>query len=151
MPVPPCSRLVSSLFSCSLLTGSDFLETLPLLFPTIPVMPAPCLPLRAALPVVDGTEVFLSLIELPIREDLLELIRLLGPPTCGFVVLRTLGLLVVIELPIRELLLELIRLPGIPGGDFRVVPVVDFLVPIILPIREDLSELIRLPELPACG
>jgi hypothetical protein len=51
----------------------------------------------------------LVLIELPMREDLLELIRLLELPTCGWV-LRTLGLLVLIELPIRELLLELIRL-----------------------------------------
>ena len=141
-----CCRLIPSLFPGSLLTGSDFLETRLLLFPTIPVIPVPSLLLRASLPVVDGTEVFLSLIELPIREDLLELIRLLEPPTCGFVVLRTLGLLVVIELPIRELLLELIRLLELPtcGCVLRTLGV---LVLIELLIREDLLELIRLPEL----
>ena len=47
---------------------------------------------------------------LPMREDLLELTRLLELPACGCV-LRTLGVLVLIELPIREVVLELIRLP----------------------------------------
>jgi len=110
------------------------------------VIPAPSLLPRAALPVVEGTEVFLSLIELPIREDLLELIRLLEPPTCGFVVLRTLGLLVVIELPIREDLLELIRLLELPTCGW-VLRTLGLLVLIELPIRDDLLELIRLPEL----
>ncbi len=104
------SRLIPSLCSDSLLTGMDFLETLLLLFPTIPVIPAPCLLLRAGLPVVRGTEVFLSLTELPIRELLLEFIRLVELTADGLWVVRVVGFLVVIELPIRELLLELIRL-----------------------------------------
>ena len=142
-----CCRPIADISCGSLMTcpsrgpreSPAFPETRLLLSPAIPVIPAPSLLLRAALPVVGRTEVFLSLSKLPIREDMLELIRLLEPPTCGFVELRTLGLLVVIELPIRELLLELIRLPGLLGGDSRVVPAVDFLVLIILPIREDLS------------
>ena len=55
-----------------------------------------------------GTELFLSLIELPIREDLLELIRLLELPACGRVT-RELGVLVLMELPMRDDLPELIR------------------------------------------
>jgi hypothetical protein len=51
----------------------------------------------------------LVVIELPMREDLLELIRLLELPVCGRE-MRVLGILVVIELPMREDLLELIRL-----------------------------------------
>jgi len=106
--------------------------------------------LRTGLSVAEGTEVFLSLIELPIREDLLELILLLEPPTCGSVVLRTLGLLVVIELPIREDLSELIRLPELPTCGC-VLRTLGLLVLIELPIRDDLLELIRLLELPTCG
>jgi len=121
-----------------------------LLFPTIPVIPVPSLLLRAGLPVEVGTEVFLSLIELPIREDMLELIRLPELPACGFVVLRTLGFLVLIMLPIRELLLELIRfLELITCG--CVLRTLGLLVLIMLPIRELLLELIRFLELPACG
>jgi len=142
-------RLIPSLFSGSLLTGPDFLETRLLLFPTIPVIPVPSLLLRAGLPVVVGTEVFLSLIELPIREDLLELIRLLELLTCGRV-LRTLGFLVLIELPIRELLLELIRFLKLPACGC-VLRTLGVLVLIELPIRKLLLEFIRLAELPACG
>jgi len=139
-------RLIASLFSGSLLTGMDFLETLPLLLPTIPVIPVPSSLLRAGLPVVEGTEVLLSLIELPIREDLLELIRLAELPICGFGVVRTVAFLVLIMLPIRDDLLELIRLLELPtcGCVLRTLGV---LVLIELPIREDLLELIRLPEL----
>ena len=144
------SRLIPSLFSGSLLTGPDFLETRLLLFPTIPVTPVPSLPLRAGLPVVVGTEVFLSLTELPIREDLLELIRFVESPTCSFVVLRTLGFLVLIILPIRELLPELIRLLELLTCG-RVLRTLGFLVLIELPIRELLLELIRFLKLPACG
>ncbi len=142
-------RLIASLFPGSLLTGPDFLETRLLLFPTIPVIPVPGLPLRAGLPVIVGTEVFLSLTELPIREDLPELIRLLEPLTCGLV-LRILGFLVLIILPIREDLPELIRLLELLTCG-RVLRTLGFLVLIILPIRELLLELIRLAELPACG
>jgi len=146
-----CCRLIPSLFSGSLLTGMDFLETRLLLFPTIPVIPAPSLLLRAGLPVVEGTGVFLSLTELPIRELLLELIRLTELPTCGFCVVRIVGFLVLIMLPIREVLLELIRLAELPICGFGVVRTVAFLVLIILPIREVLPELIRLVELAADG
>ncbi len=140
-------RLIPSLCSDSLLTGMDFLETLLLLFPTIPVIPAPCLLLRPGLPVAEGTEVFLSLTELPIRERLLELIRLVELTADGLWVVRVVGFLVVIELPIRELLLELIRLLELPADGLWVVRVVGFLVVIELPIRELLLELIRLFEL----
>jgi hypothetical protein len=139
-------RLIASLFSGSLLTGMDFLETR-LLFPTIPVIPVPSLLLRAGLPVVEGTEVFLSLTELPIREDLPELIRLAELPICGFCVVRVVGLLVLIELPIREVLPELIRLLELPTCGFVVLRTLGVLVLIELPIREDLPELRRLPEL----
>ena len=145
------SRLIPSLCSGSLLTGMDFLETLLLLFPTIPVIPAPCLLLRAGLPVIEGTGVFLSLTELPIREILLELIRLAELPICGFGVVRTVVFLVLIILPIREVLPEFIRLAELPACGFGVVRTVAFLVLIILPIRDDLLELIRLLELPTCG
>ena len=144
-------RLIPSLCSDSLLTGMDFLETLLLLFPTIPAIPATCLLLRPGLPVVEGTEVFLSLTELPIRELLLELIRLAELTADGLWVVRVVGFLVVIELPIRELLLELIRLVELPADGLWVVRVVGFLVVIELPIRELLLELIRLAELPADG
>ena len=97
--------------------GSDFLETRLLLSPNIPVIRDSRLPLIAGLPAEVGTEVFLSLIELPIREDLSELIRLPELPACGCI-LRTLGSLVLIILPIRELLLELIRFPELPEGCF---------------------------------
>ncbi len=53
------------------------------------------------------------LIELPIRDDLLELIRLLELPAFGRVT-RGLGVLVLMELPIRDDLLELIRLLELP-------------------------------------
>ncbi|MBA7660727.1 hypothetical protein ES703_68733 [subsurface metagenome] len=150
-------RLIASLFSGSLLTRPSrgprespaFPETRLLLFPTIPVIPVPSLLLRAGLPVIVGTEVFLSLTELPIREDLLELIRLLELLTRGRV-LRTLGFLVLIILPIREDLLELIRLLELLTCG-RVLRTLGFLVLIILPIREDLPELIRLLELLTCG
>jgi len=133
-------RLIPSLFSGSLLTGMDFLETR-LLFPTIPVIPVPSLLLRAGLPVEVGTEVFLSLIELPIREDMLELIRLPELPACGCV-LRTLGLLVLIELPMREDLLELMRLPKLADVCFPApeLTVVGFLLPIVM------LEGLRVPE-----
>jgi hypothetical protein len=86
------------------------------------------------------------MIELPIREDLLELIRPLVLPVRDWV-LRELGVLVLmIELPMRDDLLELIRLLELPvrGCVLRVLGV---LVLIELPMREDLLELIRLPEL----
>ncbi len=150
-------RLIASLFSGSLLTcpsrgpreGPDFLETRLLLFPTIPVIPVPSVLLRAGLPVVVGTELLLSMIELPIREDLLEPIRLLKLPACGCV-LRTLGFLVLIILPIREDLPELIRLLELLTCG-RVLRTLGFLVLIILSVREDLSELIRLLKLLTCG
>jgi hypothetical protein len=50
------------------------------------------------------------LMELPMRDDLLELIRLLELPVCGRVI-RELGVLVLMELPIRDEPLELMRLP----------------------------------------
>jgi len=114
------------------------------------VIPVPSLLLRAALPVVVGTEVFLSLIELPIREDLLELIRLPELPACGCV-LRTLCLFVPIEPPIREDLSVLIRLVESPACGCVVLRTLGVLVLIILPISELLLELIRFPELPICG
>jgi len=144
------SRLIPSLCSGSLLTGPDFLETRQLLFSTVLVLPTLYLLLRAGLPVVVGTEVFLSLTELPIREDLPELIRLLELLTCGRV-LRTLGFLVLIILPIRELLLELIRLAELPACGFAVLRTLGVLVLIEPPIRELLLELIRLLKLPARG
>ena len=145
------SRLIPSLCSDSLLTGMDFLETLLLLFSTVLVLPTLYLLLRPGLPVEGRTEVFLSLTELPIRERLLELIRLIELPACGFGVVRTVGFLVLITLPIREVLLELIRLAELPACGFGVVRTVVFLVLIMLPIREVLPELIRLVELPADG
>ena len=141
------SRLIPSLRSGSLLTGMDFPETLLLLFSTVLVLPTLYLLLRAGLPVVVGTEVFLSLTELPIREVLPELIRLAELPICGFAVMRVVGLLVLIELPIREVLPELIRLAELPICGFCVVRVVGLLVLIELPMREVMLELIRLPEL----
>ncbi len=122
------------------------LETRPLLSPDILPLPVPSLLLRSALPVEVGTELFLSLIELPVRDDLLELIRLLGLPACGLVT-RKLGVLVLmIELPLRDDLLELIRLLELlPCG--RVIRELGVLVLMELPIRDDLLELIRLPEL----
>jgi len=147
-------RLIPSLCSGSLLTcpsrgpreSPDFLETRLLLFPTIPVIPVPNLLLRAGLPVVVGTEVFLSLTELPIREDLPELIRLPKLPAGDLCVLGTVVFLVLIILPIRELLLELIRLLELPacGCVLRTLGVLVLIEP---PIRE----LIRFLELPACG
>jgi len=113
------------------------------------VIPVPSLLLRAGLPVEGRTEVFLSLIKLPIREDLPELIRLPELPACGCV-LRTLGVLVLIELPIRELLLELIRFLELPICGC-VLPTLGVLVLIELPIRELLLELIRFLELLTCG
>ena len=53
--------------------------------------------------------------ELPIRDDLLELIRPLEPPACGLVT-SELGVLVVMGLPIRDDLLELIRPLELPDG-----------------------------------
>lgn len=121
------------------------LEIRPLLSPAVLSIPVPSLLLRSGLPVEVETEVFLSLIELPIRELLLELIRLLELPGCGRVT-RELGVLVLMELPIREDLLELIRLLELPvcGCVLRELGV---LVLIELPMRDDLLELIRLPEL----
>lgn len=129
----------------------DFLETLLLLFPTIPVIPVTSLLLRAGLPVIEGTGVFLSLTELPIREILLELIRLAELPICGFCIVRTVVFLVLIILPIREVLLEFIRLAELPICGFGVVRTVAFRVLIMLPIREVLPEFIRLVELAADG
>jgi len=144
------SRLIPSLFSGSLLTGDDFLETRLLLFPTIPVIPVPSLLLRAGLPVVVGTEVFLSLTELPIRELLPELIRLPELPAGDLCVLGTVVFLVLIILPIREDLPELIRLLELLTCG-RVLRILGVLVLIELPIRELLLEPIRLLKLPACG
>ena len=97
------------------------------------MIPVPSLLLRAGLPVEVGTEVFLSLIELPIREDLPELIRLPELPTCGCV-LRTLGILVLIMLPIREDMPELIRLPKLADVCFPApeLTAVGFLLPIVM-------------------
>ncbi len=145
------SRLIPSLCSDSLLTGMDFLETLLLLFSTVLVLPTLYLLLRPGLPVVRGTEVFLSLTKLPIRDLLLKLIRLVELPADGLWVVRVVGFLVVIELPIRELLLKLIRLAELPADGLWVVRAVGCLVVIELPIRELLLELIRLAELPADG
>ncbi len=142
------SRLIPSLCSGSLLTGMDFLETLLLLFPTIPVIPAPCLLLRAGLPVIEGTGVFLSLTELPIRELLLELIRLVELPADGLWVVRVVGCLVVIELPIRELLLELIRLLEL-ADDCLAVPeltAVGLLLLRELVLRSDVLRGVVLPD-----
>ncbi len=119
------SRLIPSLCSGSLLTGLAFPETLLLLFPTVLV--------------------------LPIREVLLEFIRLAELPIRGFGVVRTVGFLVLIMLPIRELLLKLIRLAELPADGFRVLRTVAFLVLVIPPIRELLLKLIRLAELPTRG
>ncbi|NQT01248.1 MAG: hypothetical protein HQ580_04435 [Planctomycetes bacterium] len=58
--------------------------------------------------------VLVLMIGLPVRDDLLELIRPLELPACGFV-LRALGVLVLIELPIRDDLLELMRLLELPA------------------------------------
>ena len=146
-------RLIPSLLSGSLITrpsrepleNPPSLETRPLLSPTVPLIPIPSLLLRSGLPVEVGTEVFLSLVELPEREDLLELIRLLELPSCGRVT-RALGSLVLILPPIREDMLELMRLPVLlPCG--RVTRGLGVLVLIELPMRDDLIE----PELPACG
>ncbi len=93
---------------------------------------------------IDG---FFVLIKLPIREVVLELIRLLGLVTGDFGVRGADSFLVLIRLPIREVLLELIRLLGLVTGDFGVRGTDSFLVLIRLPIREVLPELIRLPEL----
>jgi len=149
-----CCRLIAGLSSGSLLTcpsrgpreSSAFPETRLLLSPTIPVIPAPCLLLRAGLSVIEGTGVFLSLTELPIRKLLLELIRLPELPADGFCVLGTVDFLVLIILPIREDLLELIRLLELPACGC-VLRTLGVLVLIKLPIRELLLELIRLPEL----
>jgi len=83
----------------------------------------------------------------PIRELLLELMRLPELEERDFCVVGTLGLFVVIELPIRELLLELIRLLELPTCGFVVLRTLGVLVPIELPIRENQLELTRLPEL----
>jgi hypothetical protein len=87
--------------------------------------------------------------ELPIRDDLLELIRLLELPICDCV-LRVLGVRVLIELPIRVDQFELIRLLELPDRGC-VLRVLGVLVLIELPIRVDKPELIRLLELPVCG
>jgi hypothetical protein len=157
-----CCWLIASLSSGSLLTcpsrgpreSPAFPETRLLLFPTIPVIPAPCLLLRAGISVIDGTGVFLSLAELPISKLLLELIRLPELPADGFLVLGIVVFLVLIILPIRELLLELIleliRLLELPACGW-VLRTLGLLVLIELPIRKLLLELIRLLELPACG
>ena len=60
------------------------------------------------------------------RDDLLEL------PTCGRVVLRTLGVLILIELPMRDDLLELV--------DVR-LPVLELIVVGLLLLRELLDGL----------
>jgi len=153
-----CCRLIAGLSCGSSMTclsrgpreRSASPETRLLLSPAIPVIPAPCLPLRAALPEVEGTEVFLSLIELPIREDLSELIRLPGLPSGDFRAVPAVDFLVLIILPIREDLSELIRLPELPTCGC-VLRTLGLLVLIELPIRDDLLELIRLLELPTCG
>jgi hypothetical protein len=117
-----CSRLTPSLLSDSLAgrpsreprENPPPLESRPLLSPEILLLPVPSLLLRSVLPVEVGTELFLSLIELPMREDLLELIRLPELSPCGRVT-RELGVLVLmIELPLRDDLLELIRLLELP-------------------------------------
>ena len=150
-------RLIPSLLSGSLVgrppreprENPPSLETRPLLSPDTLLPPVPSLLLRSALPVEVGTELFLSLIELPVRDDLLELIRLFELPACGRIT-RELGVLVLMELPMRDDLLELIRLLELPACG-RVTRELGVLVLMELPIREDLLELIRLPELPACG
>ena len=147
-----CSRLIPSLLSDSLVGPSREprenpppLESWPLLSPEILLLPVPSLLLRSGLPVEVGTELFLSLIELPMRDDLLELIRLLELPVRGCV-LRVLGVLVLIELPIRDDLLELIPLLERPARGC-VLRVLGVLVLMELPMRDDLLELVRLPEL----
>ena len=55
----------------------------------------------------------LVLIELPMPEVLLRLIRLLGLLVDGFDAVEPDGLLVLIELPMPEVLLRLIRLLGL--------------------------------------
>ena len=152
-----CCRLIPSLLSESLVgrpsreprENPPTLELRLLLSPDIPFPPVPSLLLRSPLPVEVGTWLFLLLIELPIREDLLELIRELELPACGFV-LRVLGVFVLMELPIREDLLELIRELELPACGF-ILRVLGVFVLMELPIREDLLELIRELKLPACG
>ena len=151
-------RLTPSLLSDSLVTrpsrepreNPPSLESRPLLSPEILLLPVPSLLLRSGLPVEVGTELVLSLIELPIDEDLLELIRLPELPSCGRVT-RELGVLVLIELPMRDDLSELIRPLELPACGCCVLRELGVLVLMELPMRDDLSELIRALELPACG
>ena len=101
---------------------------------------------------VDGflavrTGGFLTLIELPIREVLLRLIRLAELAADGFAAVGTDGFLTLMELPTREVLLRLIRLAELAVDDFAAVETDGFLTLMGLAIREVLLWLIRLLEL----
>jgi|GEM_PF-3284751 len=97
------------------------------------------------------TGALLTLIELPIREVLLRLIRPAELDVEDFAAVETDGFLTLIELPIREVLLRLIRPAELAAGDFGAVETEGFLTLMELPIREVLLRLIRLAELAADG
>jgi hypothetical protein len=117
-----------------------------LLSPSPPLLLIPSLPVRSGLPVEVGTEVFLSLIELPEREGLSELIRLLVLPSSGRAT-RELDSLVLTLLPMRDDLIELKRLLELSICG-RVTLEVDPLVLTLLLISKLLLDLIRLLKLP---
>jgi len=85
---------------------------------------------------------------LPIREVLLEFIRLAELPADGFRVLGTVVFLVLIMLPIREVLPELIRLPELTDVCFRVreLTAVGFLLLRELVLRTDVLRRVVLPD-----
>ena len=132
--------LGSVTFSSSLETCLDCPGSLLLLLPTVVFS---VIGLRA----VDGflamrTGALLTLIELPIREVLLELIRLAELDVDGFGAAGTDGFLTLMELPIREVVLELIRLAELAAGGFATVGTDGLLTLMELPIREVLLWLI---------
>ena len=101
---------------------------------------------RSALSEEEETEVFLSLIGLSKREELLDVIRLLGFSSVGRIT-RELDSLVLTLLLIRDDLSELIRLLELSSFG-RVNSELDSLVLTLLPIFGDILELIRLLEPP---
>ena len=106
--------------------------------------------------IVDGllavrTGALLTLIELPIREVLLRLIRLTELAVNDFGAVETDGFLTLMELPIREVLLRLIRLTELDVDDFGAVETDGFLTLIELPIRDVLLVLLRMLVLGAVG
>jgi hypothetical protein len=101
---------------------------------------------RSGLPVEVGAEVFPSLIELPEREDLPEIIRLLVLLPSGRVILE-LDSLVLTLLPMRDDRIELKRLPELSVCG-RVTLEFDSLVLTLLLIPKLLLDLILLLKLP---